>query len=515
MRFLYVDRSGRRVEVPTLEGLAARLELGAISPETMLYDSVADRWAPAAEHEFFRTIMRPPGREGLLSATPPGLIPSNDEMAEPVVERSSPSSQPGDASDDTPESELDPGGSREPRARFAEPESDGTAAHNALFDLVELDAGSGDGGPLDHSLSRDLELSVVPDLQTEARMPVLDRREADSSGVREIRLDDIDVEDPRPAGPSPSATSPKEGEGDSLGDWRYVPGGPPPAPLSGPRLGAEEEADYWTPSKGSGTASAPPPPVFAGTRTSRPPRRSSGIQRGGTLLVLLLVGLFALERLAFRDASSALPLDLEPRLAGAAELAFGDMVAAMDSIADLRNLPDRPGQSWLEGVYLAFASRFEEEGSYWILLGEVLSELQAAELALFEGRLRARLQGMPILDSQKEILLQEGMLRFRASNPERRAVYDQAAAIARGATELHALLVAHESEIRYEPFTVSGVSRDPVIEAVPTNRPLAEQMWALIDGVTRGLQDMDAIMGVSTRGFLDAFFRGLTTAGWQ
>jgi hypothetical protein len=231
--------------------------------------------------------------------------------------------------------------------------------------------------------------------------------------------------------------------------------------------------------------------------------------------LVLLVAWFALDRLAFRGTASEFPPDLEPRLSGAAELAFADMITAMDSIADLRNLPDRPGQSWLEGVYLAFASRFEEEGSYWVRLAEVLSELQAGEMGLFEGRLRARVEAMPIPDPQKTLLLQEGMMRFQTSAWERREVYDQAAAIARGATELHTLLVSHEREILYEPFTVAGVSRDPVIEAVPTNRPLAEQMWALIDAVTRGLQDMDAIMGVSTRTFLDAFFRGLTTAGWE
>jgi hypothetical protein len=235
----------------------------------------------------------------------------------------------------------------------------------------------------------------------------------------------------------------------------------------------------------------------------------------GAVALVLLVGWFALDRLAFRGNAPAFPPDLEPGLSGAAELAFADMIAAMDSIADLRNLPDRPGQSWLEGVYLAFASRFEEEGSYWTRLEAVLSELQAGESGLFEGRLRARVEAMPIPDPQKALLLQEGMRRFRTSVLDRQVVYDQASAIARGATELHTLLVAHESEILYEPFTIAGVSRDPVIEAVPTNRPLAEQMWALIDAVTRGLQDMDAIMGVSTRSFLDAVFRGLTNAGWE
>lgn len=513
MRFLYVDRSGRRVEVPTLEGLAARLELGALSPETMLYDSVADRWAPAAEHEFFRTIMRPPGREGAPPVTPAGLIPSQDEVVEPVVEVPSSSPPTVDAPGSPPGPDEERDGVGQPRARFAAPEGEGAVAHNALFDLVDMDAGSGKQASLDHDISQDLELSVVPDFQTEARMPVLDRRDVESGGVREIRLEQLGAEGPESL-PSPGETSQAGAAGDPAGDWRYIPGGPPPSPLAIPEVEAAEEPDYWTPGKGTSPSSALPP-VLSGSRSTRSPRRGPGVQSVVAVALVLLVAWFALDRLVFRGTASEFPPGLESRLSGAAELAFADMITAMDSVADLRNLPDRPGQSWLEGVYLAFASRFEEEGSYWTRLAEVLSELQAGETGLFEGRLRARVEAMPIPDPQKALLLREGMLRFQASALERREVYDQAAAIARGATELHTLLVAHESEILYEPFTIAGVSRDPVIEAVPTNRPLAEQMWALIDSVTRGLQDMDAIMGVSTRGFLDAFFRGLTNAGWE
>ena len=117
--------------------------------------------------------------------------------------------------------------------------------------------------------------------------------------------------------------------------------------------------------------------------------------------------------------------------------------------------------------------------------------------------------------SQSELLVAEGIARFDRVRGRRLRVYAQAEGIAAAAIELHDLLVEHEEEILYEPFTVSGVSRDPVIEAVPTNRPLAEMMWNLIDRVTRGLQDMDAIMGVSTTGFIEAVFRGLRSAGWR
>lgn len=231
------------------------------------------------------------------------------------------------------------------------------------------------------------------------------------------------------------------------------------------------------------------------------------------VLLALVVVWFAVDRLASGDGSDGLPPELEARLVGLSGAAFADMLIAMDSIAALRNLPDRPGQSWLEGVYLAGASRYEDEGAYWMLLQDVLAELRAGEGEIFVSRLTKRADALALPDPQEELLVAEAIRRFEASSGSRAAVYGQAEAIARQASELHDLLVLHEEEILYEPFS-RGVSRDPVIEAVPTNRPLAEEMWDLIDGVTRGLQDMDAIMGVSTRSFLDAVFRGLRNAGW-
>lgn len=58
MRFSYIDSQGKEIEVDSVESLALRIQLGAIQPETRMYDAVADRWAPAEEHPVYRSLSR-------------------------------------------------------------------------------------------------------------------------------------------------------------------------------------------------------------------------------------------------------------------------------------------------------------------------------------------------------------------------------------------------------------------------------------------------------------------------
>ena len=42
MRFAYIDSNGNEVPIPSVDALALRIELGAITEETELYDAQAD-----------------------------------------------------------------------------------------------------------------------------------------------------------------------------------------------------------------------------------------------------------------------------------------------------------------------------------------------------------------------------------------------------------------------------------------------------------------------------------------
>ncbi len=576
MRFQYVDRSGRKVEVQSLEGLAARLELGAITPETMLYDAVADRWAPAAEHEFFRSLVRPAGRDAALPVTPPGLVPSPEEV-EPVVEgggtdqdpdplgakgpgsdRPSDDLPPADESPpeepggDTPNAEGSDGESvyrgPEPQAQasFAEIRDGTGAGPNALFGLLDLN----DAPEVPDPFGAELDLDVLPDVDTppgdgggevEAAPPGVDTPVEDPTldeplpadilpppeapappipprvegpGPRVLSLDDLGA-----GGDGPGAGSPAEGaggpggsgveeSGGREGDWRYVPGGPPPPPLKGVEVPGEEDEPYFRATRSS-------PATLAGG--GDPGRRTADLlpvlRTGGIALVLAVVVWFVGARWGpWADPRDRVPAELQAPFGTAWSGAYGDLLQTFDAMGRARPLAERPGRDWLEGVYLAFASRYPAEGEYWSGLGALVRDFRLSEDSLFAARVRSRLEAQGLPDGDRELLFREALRRFEESRPARVRVYAQAEGIAAAAAELHGLLVQHEEEILYEPFTVSGVSRDPVIEAVPTNRPLAETMWSLIDRVTRGLQDMDAIMGVSTRSFVDAVLRGLRNA---
>jgi hypothetical protein len=69
MRFAYIDSQGKEVGIPTVEALQLRIELGAIAPTTMLFDASSDKWAPAGEHEIYRTL-----RRELVEGAAPGFV---------------------------------------------------------------------------------------------------------------------------------------------------------------------------------------------------------------------------------------------------------------------------------------------------------------------------------------------------------------------------------------------------------------------------------------------------------
>ena len=101
MRFLYIDSQGKEVPIPSVDALALRVELGAITETTQFYDSAADRWAPAGEHEIFRSLQREAEEKssGYVAPPPPPLAP-------PPVPRVAPPPPPGPAAPEAPAPEA-------------------------------------------------------------------------------------------------------------------------------------------------------------------------------------------------------------------------------------------------------------------------------------------------------------------------------------------------------------------------------------------------------------------------
>ncbi len=81
MRFAYIDSQGNEVPIPGVDALALRIELGAITAETELFDASENRWGPAHTHEIFHTLARAQEDEGFLA--PPPVPPPGGGGVEP------------------------------------------------------------------------------------------------------------------------------------------------------------------------------------------------------------------------------------------------------------------------------------------------------------------------------------------------------------------------------------------------------------------------------------------------
>ncbi|MCG6958126.1 MAG: hypothetical protein LJF04_19225, partial [Gemmatimonadetes bacterium] len=165
MRFAYIDSQGNQVAIPSVEALGLRIELGAIGPDTQLYDGQADRWGPASSHEIFHTLSRGISEESYnvpplvapTSGTPIGDLESEDPGSpEGDVTRPEEATTPGDAEPvfDISDEFWAPGGEEVPADEAAaeggdlapEPEPRVTADDDLPLDLTLIDMGEPAGG---------------------------------------------------------------------------------------------------------------------------------------------------------------------------------------------------------------------------------------------------------------------------------------------------------------------------------------------------------------------------------
>lgn len=104
MRFAYIDSNGNEVPIPSVDALALRIELGAITENTQLYDAQADEWGPAHTHEIFHSLSRDAAEDDGFVAPPPVAPPP----VAPLPTLDDPAAD-GGAADEAP---FDPGASR-------------------------------------------------------------------------------------------------------------------------------------------------------------------------------------------------------------------------------------------------------------------------------------------------------------------------------------------------------------------------------------------------------------------
>jgi hypothetical protein len=166
--------------------------------------------------------------------------------------------------------------------------------------------------------------------------------------------------------------------------------------------------------------------------------------------------------------------------------ALEDMVAEMERRQPTFGV-DRVPAAWLEGSYLAQASRFPEVPEYWQRYDAYVRQMQASEEEIFRASLAERLADRGLAGSQMAMQLAGALNGFHADEPRRAEAYDAMLELSDAATDLHELLIGHEDEITYAP-AATELSRDPITHAVPTSRQLAAEMNRRLDRVFAALE---------------------------
>jgi hypothetical protein len=188
----------------------------------------------------------------------------------------------------------------------------------------------------------------------------------------------------------------------------------------------------------------------------------------------------------------ALPAELEPVFRPLADDALADWVVRQRELPSVGGLPDQPPPDWLAGIYLATASQYQSVADYWNGLNGWVESMREGEERLFSAAFEARMDSAGITGEERATLAARALAGFQSALPERDAAYDALAALSQAALDLHEFLLEREEEIEYTP-AAGGLSRDPVLEAVPATAALGEEMWDRVDRITAALEGMNAL----------------------
>lgn len=543
MRFAYIDSNGNEVPIPSVDALALRIELGAITDDTQLYDAQADQWGPAHTHEIFHTLSRDAEEEEGFVAPPPVAPPpvappepeagreTSDEVA-PVGEQPPPDegekadeeefdssfgltlAEPEPPAEDETATEhraprrADELPLRKPKAPAAGEDDDlpylelepqtGTDDEDEGADLAASDAPDHRGGGFDYGdVSGGLELeeafdgpeTTPKDLESSGSdrddpMGLETANEFDASGFEGSDDRPLDLEKPMsdftPAEPPAWMEEDEPDPGDKVLDFSSA--------------GADLETE--------GEVEVP----LRERRTPRNKPSAPKLRRQYNvalpivgIVVVLAVGIggyvawpIARDRLLGPaegevPAVSIPPLseELVPQMRASAEAA---LAAVFDrELAEWAETSrvQRPPSAWLAGLYLANAGDYEEVEEFWNGVSDFVDRVRATDLDTFDAALRAELAARGIAGADAEAIRARADSGFVAAAPRRAQVIEGFDALIDAALQLHRFLIVNESAIEYAPASV--VTTDPVLEVNPATEEIRAALDRLLDSVTDSL----------------------------
>lgn len=536
MRFAYIDSNGNEVPIPSVDALALRIELGAITESTQLYDAQADEWGPAHTHEIFHTLSRDTQEEGGFVAPPPvapppvapppgGPDPRSGEPAEPelpeeeVVEETPPEDEsfgltlaepePSEAESLTEPGPADEEGGDDLPYLDLEEDTEPMEPTPDAGDAVSEEGGGFDfdgmegGLELEEALEGPDEepMDLAPGVEGGTTdlgggMELESSMEFDSGGFEGGGAGPLDLEKPMsefsPDEPPAWMEEDEAAVGDSVLDFSSAgaatPEGEPEVPLRERR----------TP------RNRPSPPKL---------RRQRNLALPIVVVVLLLAvgigGYVAWPIVSDRLIGSGeaetgevylppLSPELMPTMRAAAEDALGAVFERERSEWARSSRVQEPPSAWLAGVYLANATDFGSVEEFWSGVSDFLAQVRGIDLETFDSALRAELQSRGVSGADAEAIRARADSGFVAAAPERAQVFQSFDQLIDAALQLHRFLVANESAIEYAPAAV--VTTDPVLEVNPATPEIRAAMEELLDAVTRALGALDYRDRVTSEG---------------
>ena len=288
-------------------------------------------------------------------------------------------------------------------------------------------------------------------------------------------------------------------------------------------------------------ASPAPPPEEARTAPRTPVARPAPPQRtvtksrvpllGGVLAVAVVGagGWFAFTTLSagadeeprepevVEDPPVRIPeiaAGLMPRMRQIGDLALGDMVAELRSLEGDSGLPAEIRREWLGGHYLANASQYADVQDYWEGIAEIVGAVRERAEATFHEKYVDRMALAGIVGDTAMLLVARADSGFKAAGRDRRETYRLMDDLINASLDLHDFLLDNEENIAYAP-AAGGVSRDPVLEAVPSSQGLGNEMWDMVDRITGALQALGTLDRVTTERLLTVLFDRLGEVGFQ
>ena len=535
MRFAYIDSHGNEVPIPSVDALALRIELGAVGPDTQLYDAQADHWGPAKTHEIFHTLARDAGEEGFIAPPPP--------VAPPPVAPPPPAPEAAPAKSVSPPKKAEKAKKKKP-----EPPEQSTGGG------ADLGLTLADPPPASPTRSGKKREEVAPagpadlDLELAPSAPAADAPASEpesAPGGFDFGAGGLELEEPLASGDmavdSPMDLTPGDavpGGGELLLETpmsEFQPDSPPGWMEAPPE---DEVMDFSAASaEAAAEDEALVPPKEAPARERREPRGrpsapkfrrqrslSGPIVLGVIVLALGVGGYVGWPILAARLAEPevperpavvmpAIPAELLPRMHQLADQAVDEAVRQVAAATTSADAPLEPPQEWLAGVYLGNASQFPGIEAFWSGMGQFVDGLRSGDWEIYHEALEARVAAAGMSAEEADIVIERADSGFVAADEARRAAYDTLERLVLASLDLHDFLIDNESQIEYRPASSSTV--DPVLEAVPSSPALGDAMWDMVEEITESLDALGSLDRVTRERLVSAMVVRLQEVGVQ